>query len=352
MWKPICFFFFALMTIAASASQTGFKQFSFTDVNKRVLEVAVWYPTHTSGPEQNVGGNQAFIGVPVLKDASPAAGRHPLLLLSHGYGGSWRNLNWLAQELAAQGYIVAGPDHPGTTTHNRSPDEAAKLWLRPEDLNQLINRLLHQRGIAGEVDDTRIAAIGHSLGGWTVMTLAGAQFDPGKFINDCRQHPHFSDCQLISTLGIDASQTQAKLRSSLRNPHIKAVVSLDLGLARGFTQDSLAAIHIPVLVLSAQQDSPELPATLESGYLAQFIAPQWVTFTRIAGATHFSFMQLCQPGAQALIEAASPGDGIVCQDEPGAVRQDIHRVVMNAISDFLKSALNAPADGTPLVSFR
>nr|WP_310617010.1 alpha/beta fold hydrolase [Pantoea cypripedii] len=352
MWKVAFFFFVSLLPVAAIADQVGFKQITLSDSNTRNLEAAIWYPTQMTSHQDYVGGNKAFVGVPVWRDAPPAPGHHPLLLLSHGYGGSWRNLNWLAQSMAAQGYIVAAPDHPGTTTRDRNPDDATRLWQRPMDLNQLMDQLINQPATAGEVDETRIAAMGHSLGGWTVMELAGARFDPKQFIADCRQRPQLSDCKLTSTLGIDAPVAQEKLRSPLRNTRIKAVVSLDLGLARGFTKESLAAIHLPVLVLSAQTDSTELPASIESGYLAQSIPQRWVRFIRVPGATHFSFMQLCQPGGQALIEASSPGDGIVCVDETGFTRQQIHQSVMTMVSGFLNASLNYHPAGTPLVSSR
>lgn len=50
-------------------------------------------------------------------------------------------MNWLAPELAQQGYIVAAPDHPGTTTFNKDADQAAKLWERPHDLSRVIDVL-------------------------------------------------------------------------------------------------------------------------------------------------------------------------------------------------------------------
>ena len=102
-------------------------------------------------------------------NASPDEEIHPLLLLSHGYGGNWRNLNWLASLMAAQGYIVAAVNHPGTTSGNKNEADAQRLWLRPQDLRRALDELIASPEIAGEVDPQRIAAIGQSLGGWTVI---------------------------------------------------------------------------------------------------------------------------------------------------------------------------------------
>lgn len=123
-----------------------------------------------------------------------------------------------------------------------------------------MNDLIGDPAIAGQVDTRRIAALGHSLGGWTVMELAGARFDAGRFQTDCKSHPALAGCKLIPALGINRPESSAPLRESQREPLIKAVVSLDLGLARGFTPESLAQLNVPVLILSAQADSDELPA--------------------------------------------------------------------------------------------
>ena len=80
----------------------------------RPLNVALWYPTKDTGPEGVVAETPAFEGEPVIREAKPSAGMHPLVVLSHGYGGTWRNLSWLAVDLAKRGYAVAAPDHPGS----------------------------------------------------------------------------------------------------------------------------------------------------------------------------------------------------------------------------------------------
>ncbi len=344
--------FFAFIISLQAFAETGFRLITLNSPSARPLEVALWYPSASAASVETVGDNAAFYGEPLAPNAAPAKTPRSLLLLSHGYGGSWRNLNWLATALAAQGYIVAAPNHPGTTTENRQPQDAQQLWLRPQDLNQVLDALLSNPQWAGEVDHARIAALGHSLGGWTVMALAGARFSSAQFMRDCATHRDFADCKLTETLGINNHATQPRLDANLRNVRIRAVVSMDLGLARGFTPTSLAHLDIPVLLLSAQRDSVELPASLESGYLAQHIPPRWLDFSRVAGATHFSFMQRCKPGAAALIEKFSPGDGIICRDDGDVSRSAVHQAVLDRIIPFLQMALSLPAGETRSVSSR
>lgn len=262
-------------------------------------------------------------------------------MLSHGYGGSWRNLNWLAGELVGQGYVVAAPDHPGTTSFNLDADDAAKLWERPRDLSRVIDVVILDETLAGQIAKDRIAAIGHSLGGWTVVSLAGARFDTKLFLEECNGASATArECNLASKLGVKADgDRQTSLEADLGDPRIKAIVSLDLGLARGFTSESLAGINRPALIMAAGVNIGDLPAELESGYIAKNMAHGNVTFTVIPDAMHFSFMQSCKPGAVALIEAHDPGGGIVCKDSSGRNREAIHRQIADAIIAFLANAI-------------
>ncbi|ELY6214285.1 alpha/beta fold hydrolase [Cronobacter dublinensis] len=345
---------FTLLLSGITHADTAFRQLHLDEDKARPLDVAVWYPTTQTGKTETVGDNPVFVGTPALRNARPAGGAHPLLLLSHGYGGNWRNLNWLAQRMAAQGYIVAAPDHPGTTSRNKAQQDAWQLWQRPRDLRRVMNRLIDNSAIAGDVDTGRIAALGHSLGGWTVMELAGARFDAGRFQRDCKNHAVLASCKLIPALGIDRPAASGPLMESQREPRINAVVSLDLGLARGFTPGSLAQLNVPVLILSAQADSDALPARLESGYLQRYIPAAKQQAQSVTGATHFSFMQLCKSGAKALIEEHDPGEGIVCDDGGSLSRADIHQTLSDTISAFLQQALDYPPlhGETPLGSSR
>ena len=332
-----------LAVFSASAAQAaeaiGFKETEIVDaVRDRPLHISIWYPTGDDGPVVPVGENRVFYGVPAIKDAKLIGDMHPLVVLSHGYGGSWRNLNWLAGELVHQGYVVAAPDHPGTTTFDKTPAQAAKLWERPQDLSRVIDALTKDPSLAGAIEPTRIAAIGHSLGGWTVAALGGGRFSTDRFAQDCKTHSSPRACDLSAELGI-VQGAESKLDGDLSDKRIGAIVSLDLGLARGFTPESLAAFPIPALVIGAGVDIGGLPAKLESGYLAVNLPSATSSYVEIPDAIHFSFMMICKPGAVALIEEDTPGDGIVCKDGGTRDREAIHRQVSGMITAFLAKAI-------------
>jgi predicted dienelactone hydrolase len=326
----------SLSSIAHGTESIGFRDAALGDGGERPLHVALWYPTEDqSKAAEIVAENPVFHGLSAIRDAAPAKGAHGLVILSHGYGGSWRNLSWLASDLAAQGFIVAAPDHPGTTTFNKDPRQAARLWERPHDLSRVIDALIADGDLAGEVDAGKIAAIGHSLGGWTVTALAGARFDTQRFQGDCQLNSSPRACALSAELGLGNKQ----IEKTMADPRVDAFVSLDLGAARGFSPESLAGVQKPFLVLSAGVDIGDMPARLESGYLAENLPKSIATYVEIPDAMHFTFMQLCKPGAAELIEAETPGDGIVCKDGGTRGRAAIHREISDRVTRFLTQAL-------------
>lgn len=322
----------------ASDNPIGFQTTTLPDAhNIRPLEMAVWYPATTTAQPKLIADNLVFIGVLAVPDAAPTPGRHPLVVLSHGYGGNWGKQAWLASALARQGYIVAAVNHPGTTSQDRSAEAAAQLWQRPRDLSRAIDALLAQPEPFGAVDSGRIAVVGHSLGGWTVMEMAGARFDPALFARDCSAHPTLVACTAYREMNPEGIPTgKEQLAADLSDKRVSAVVSLDLGLSRGFTDASLAMLPVPALVIAAGVPSADLPAQMESADMAKRLPKASTQYVQISDANHFSFMLQCKPGAAAVLDADVPGDSIICQDGPGArPRPIIQQQVITLISQFL-----------------
>lgn len=328
-----------LTTIAfADENPIGFQSSTLPDPhNGRALEMVVWYPSTTTATPQLIADNAVFVGASAVRDAPPTAGEHPLVVLSHGYRGNWSNQIWLASSLAQKGYIVAAINHPGSTTHDRSPQAAAQLWLRPVDLRRAIDSVTTQPEKFGRVTNGQIAAVGHSLGGWTALEIAGARFDPERFAQDCKAHPQLSGCTVYEKMNpAGTSEAMAALAADWRDKRVTAVVTLDLGLSRGMTDESLAALPVPALVIAAGVPSRELPAELESANLAKRLSPTTSHYVEISDASHFSFMSMCKPGAQGMLEKEVPGDGIICRDgDGGRARGVIQQQVASLIAEFL-----------------
>ena len=155
----------------------------------------------------------------MIKYAEPkvTVNKYPLIVLSHGYGGGWRNLSWLSAELSRQGYIVAAPTHHDIDVITGARRQSTKLWLRAQDLSKTIDAVINDEVLINIIDGNNIAAIGHSLGGWTVIALAGGRFDTKQFQQDCQTHTHLKACQLNTALNLNSSA----LNKSMLDPPLK-----------------------------------------------------------------------------------------------------------------------------------
>lgn len=314
----------------------GFRTSTLADEqNGRPLELVVWYPSTSTARPQLIADTPVFVGDLAVRDAPPASSAHPLVVLSHGFRGNWGNQSWLASALVRQGYMVAAVNHPGTTTRNRNPEAAAQLWQRPIDLQRAIDAVLAQPDRFGAVAKGKIAVAGHSLGGWTALEIAGSRFDPERFAQDCTAHPQLASCGVYKQINPD-SAAKSRLGGDLSDRRVTAIITLDLGLSRGMTTESLATLPVPALVIAAGAPSEELPAQLESADLAKRLPPATSRYVEIKDASHFSFLSMCKPGAVALLEEDAPGDGIICRDGDNArPRALIQRQIVLLITEFL-----------------
>ncbi|MBL4580812.1 MAG: hypothetical protein JKY29_03255 [Gammaproteobacteria bacterium] len=102
-------------------------------------------------------------------------GNYPLVIHSHGFVSERTDLAYVAELLASHGYVVAAANYPLTAGGTPGGPNADDLVNQPTDISFLIDSLLQLSGgdkpFAGELDPSRIALMGYSLGGITT-TLA------------------------------------------------------------------------------------------------------------------------------------------------------------------------------------
>ena len=211
------------------------------------------------------------------------AGAYPVIVFSHGAGGSQTCCDSLTRHWASYGYVTIQPTHDDSTLLRRNNGEenvgfreavrdALKkpaLWQsRPEDVSFVLDSLpaLEHRisGLAGKIDSEHIGVGGHSMGSYTTEAIAGALVDlPGH------------------------------RRASFQDPRVRAVMCLSpQGPGQfGLTEHSFDRISLPYLGITGSLDS-----------LGPVASPVWhkTPFDRsmggnkyhlfIQGANHMSFI--------------------------------------------------------------
>lgn len=158
------------------------------DRDDRVLGVDCWYPALGGDRPRSVYELLPGVGftASALADPEPAPGPHPLLVFSHGRSGTRSSYAMLCEGLAARGYVVVAPDHPGDTLTDwflgTAVDDTTNEVQRAGDVRFVLDAALDsQDGLEalGTVDATRVALAGHSYGAHTAFAVAGSEpMDP------------------------------------------------------------------------------------------------------------------------------------------------------------------------------
>ncbi len=128
-----------------------------------------------------------------------ADGKFPVIVFSHGFGGSKDTYASLTEYWAARGYVTLQPTHDdsivqrkangeirgmvqGFSTMREDISDPAAWRNRARDVSFVIDSLeeIERRvpGVAGKLDRTHIGAGGHSFGALTTELLGGLTFTP------------------------------------------------------------------------------------------------------------------------------------------------------------------------------
>lgn len=224
-----------------------FTKTSVTTGAPRVLETLAWYPAVAgTGTPEPLG----------RRDARVRRGRFPLILFSHGACGRNTSASYLMQALAAAGFVVAAPPHPGHTDADGRDacraNRADTFLNRVPDLQFVIDGMLAldaQRGsrFARRLRRDAIGLTGMSFGGFTTL-LAGQ-----------------------------------------REPRLRAILPMVPG---GIAALDPGDVAVPTLVIGAELDhSVGFPASEEA--FARLAGPRFLV--ELLGGDHLSVSDDCFP---------------------------------------------------------
>lgn len=317
------FFCAAAMLFSASAAvaqeaeeptmqhSAGTRELSVTDAATGIaFPVLVTYPTELASRPISIGP----FSMRASPDAPPSTGRFPLAVISHGSGGNHLAYLTIAQSLAEQGYMVAMPEHYGNNHRdNHLEGTSANLENRPRHVSLVIDALAGHAELGPYLKEEKVAVIGHSMGGYTALAIAG-----GTPWN-----------------GGESSTTPLERVRVTPDPRAKALVLLAPATIWFYPKDSLAGVTAPILLLTAEHDDWLSPGwhRLNAEVVRDRLSPTIpLDYRVIQGSGHFSF--------SSPFPDSMKGPGFPPSIDPaGFDRQAFHQELNRAIVAFLRNAL-------------
>lgn len=320
--------------IAQPTSGVGFQPITIADpVGGGDMPGLVFYPSDEASRVTRRG--------PYELHASPgtaiAKGAKPLVVISHGHGGSSLGHHDMAVHLAEHGFIVATVEHPKDNFHDTSGMGAVEVLVgRPVQIKSTISALLADS--RWNIDAERIGVAGFSAGGYTALMSVGAVPQFARFTGYCAKEPQ--DIEVCGPIIHSKPEDNIDARLAARqadmdtwgkpaDPRVKATfVMAPLSLL--FDKKGLSKIRVPVFLYYAEADTVLLPQ-----YNTLHISPFIETLSgikMIPKAGHYVFLSPC---STALKEEAP----LICNDPAGVDRVAEHRRLNADALAFFSKAL-------------
>lgn len=325
------------------------ERYEWRGAKTHALITEIWYPAEPASVEQAqwIGSAEAPFASAgkAARDATPLATpeKFPLILLSHGIGGSSYMMAWLGSVLASHGFIAAAVNHPGNNALEDYTIPGAVFWgQRAHDLSTLLDQLLADPTFGPRIDPKRVGAAGFSLGGLTVLELAGGIAEFSRYQDFCKSPKADGMCtDTIEYPGLLAKVTAlAKTDSAIqaafvenskshRDPRIRAIFAMAPAVGPAFAPDSLAKISIPTQIVAGAVDST-VPIDSSAKFFAARIPGAQLTIFQAVG--HYTFLATCA-------ELGNRTQPRLCIDQAGILRDEIHAQSANMAFHFFESNL-------------
>ncbi|ARV63275.1 dienelactone hydrolase [Nostocales cyanobacterium HT-58-2] len=231
----------------------------------------------------------------------------PVIVISHGVAEDRETFAYVAQHLASHGFAVAVLEHPGSDAKKfeqyfaglTGSPQPTEFINRPLDVKFVLDELQrlseNNPTLKGQLNLQQVGAIGHSLGGYTVLALAGATINFEQIRKDCASN---SSLNLSVFLQCRAAELQPN-NYPLPDPRIKAVMALNPLNSIILGQKGLSQIQVPVMLVAGTQDI-FTPAVPEQILPFTWLQTQNKYLALIENGTHFSAADKISPERKVL----------------------------------------------------
>ncbi|AVH66282.1 putative dienelactone hydrolase [Nostoc sp. 'Peltigera membranacea cyanobiont' N6] len=264
-------------------------------------------------PSEAGSGKVQVINLPKLKDeqrqrlvpvdiywSNSVTPAKPVVILSHGFSSNRTDMRYIAEHLASHGFVVAAVEHIGSnedykidltdlTTSRLTSMKPQEFLERPKDISFVLDELakLNQTDkhpLQGKLTTNNAMVIGHSFGGGTALSIAGAELQVNSLKERC---PKVLRTTVSTGEGLQCvAQDLPENRYQLQDPRIKQAIALNPTSSLMFGETGLEKVQVPTLILASSKDETTPALTEQIIGFTKIISPKWLI--GIVGATHSS----------------------------------------------------------------
>jgi len=282
----------------------GYSEAWITDASLGIqFPLTVLYPTDETERETRIGPYT----LETAEGAEPSSGPFPLVMISHGSGGSPLVYRTLSRYLAKSGFIVGMPEHPfDNRNDHRWKGTVQNLEYRPRHIRLAVDWVFEQERFRRCATHDAVTLIGHSMGGYTALAAAGGM--PVSF-------PH------------ESPDGQSRTIEVVPDRRVKSLVLLAPATVWFQGDEALRAVDLPILMLDAEKD-PYTPPFHAQIVLKGVADPTKLIYRTVENAGHFSFLS---PFPDPMINPSF----LPSQDPPGFDRKQFNERLCEEILQFL-----------------
>lgn len=213
------------------------------------VPITVMYPTMVPSKDTTFGP----FSINVAMETPVMSGQFPLVVISHGSGSSVMVFRTLARTLAANGCVVCLPQHPlDNTLDNTLQYTHENLLMRPRHLSLAIDAIAIDPRLRPHVDPEHVTVIGHSVGGYTALAVAGAEPHTASLVEFCHRAENAE--QPYWTAIVRRNQMPSSLVEVDTDPRVKALVLLAPDMSLFMHEGALQLVCLPVMLRVAEHD--------------------------------------------------------------------------------------------------
>jgi predicted dienelactone hydrolase len=317
----------ALLFTGACYATVGFQQVTIPDRNGKSMQAGIWYPSNVQTAAHPIGmfSQDVALNVPISGQGLP------LILISHGTGGSLTSHLDTAQALARAGMVVLAITHIGDNSQDQSyVGNRVDLIDRPRQIKVALDWVLSSWPGSLNLNPKRIGIFGFSLGGFTSLVLLGGTPELNRMAQLCESNPNAPECAFIKKANGDQLNPSAEIPAWAHDSRVKAAVIAAPAAGYLFGPGDLREVSAPIQLWRAENDSWAPDAW--NGAIVRDNLKVHPDTRVVQGADHFVFLAPCSES----LAAVAPQ---ICQDRTGFDRSAFHRAFNQSVVDFFSTRL-------------